>query len=101
MGENNNNGENIEEEELEPPESPSRLIQKMKVSIQELLNERIGEGNFYDPKKFNYDTMSCTSDSRIEPPSDYEEMLQKFEADIRNHIRVIYNIYIYIYSLCM
>ena len=41
--------------------------------------------------------LQTTDDSRLEPPKDYEQALQKLEAEIRNHIRVLLIYYIYIY----
>ena len=44
--------------------------------------------NFNPDNSSIVDFFSDQSSCMPEPPSEYESQLQKFEADIRNHIRV-------------
>ena len=57
------------------------------------MNLKLEEHEIDEIKKENSGKMNNSDISLDDPPKDYEIMLQKLEAEIRNHIRVSNNIY--------
>jgi len=61
-----------------------QLIDYIRSSIEILTNIKREEFEYKEK-----DHLSLVSTSKDEPPSDYEDSLQKLEAEVRNHIRVL------------
>lgn len=84
-----------EEREKLGDASLKALINYVKTSIEILMNLKVEDymtikNQEKQASKQNEATTLSQSSSRmsVEPPQDYEEVIQKFEADIRKHIRI-------------
>ena len=83
-----------EKERLESCD-PFLVIEYIKSSIEILMNLKLEDHELdIDSAKNDLDSPTITENSlsdtqNVEPPKDYEAMLQKLEAEIRCHIRVI------------
>lgn len=81
-----------EEKDLLGDTSIHALINYVKTSIEILMNLKVED--YISLKKQeknairNKPLSACSSVMSSEPPIDYEEVIQKFEADIRKHIRI-------------
>ena len=60
----------------------------MKTSIEILMNMKMEESDEKGEKKVPRVSETDSYRSLDEPPKDYEAMLVKYEAEVRNHIKV-------------
>lgn len=81
-----------EEKELLNDASIRSLINYIKTSIEILMNLKVEDYIIIKKQEKNANRnkplSSSSSVASSEPPQDYEEVIQKFEADIRKHIRI-------------
>ena len=77
-----------EEREALKETDPLVLIEYVKTSIEILLNLR-DEDKAPHKQATSHDESILTQKSDKDPPQDYEQLIQKLEAEVRNHIRVV------------
>ena len=70
--------------------NPFVILEYIRTSIEIIMNMKL------DNEKNQVESNSKAS---LEPPSEYESIIQKLEAEIRNHIRVEQQLKLYIESL--
>ena len=87
----------LEERERLTDTSPFTILEYIKTSIEILMNMKMEEHqdqmekNKKQKKKAKDKDGASETESVISqdgPPSDYEQMLQKYEAEVRNHIKI-------------
>lgn len=64
------------------------ILDYIKTSIEILMNMKMDESETAKPKKEPVLSDTESLRSMDDPPKDYEQMLQKYEAEVRNHIKI-------------
>lgn len=61
---------------------------KMEEHQDQVNRNKKAQGSKKKPKENGQPSETESNVSADEPPSDYEQMLQKYEAEVRNHIKI-------------